>query len=395
VCSSSPPPAPDYKGAAESTAAGNLAAARQATIANRVNQITPWGSLTYANTPTFDQSGYDAAMKGWQAGNQQGTFVPGGQTTTGSGDNMQTVDTPGHWDGATSNGQGAPDRSKFMQDQWSATVQLSPEQKALLDQQNRTSLGLGALQDQATSRVAGMLGTPFNMGGLPNVRDNPDALDPSKLGAMGQAYDPNRDTNIATQAILSRLEPQFQRQEDSMRSRLANQGIMQGSEAYNNELGQFGQGRNDAYIQAALQGINLGMQQQGQTFGNMNQLRGIGANEQAQAYGQALTGANADQARRQQMIQEHAFLRSQPLNELSAIRSGAQVQAPQFQNVPQQQTTAGPNYSAATAAEGQYATDVYNAQQAQQGGLMSGLFGLGGQLIGGPFGAAIAKRIGG
>ena len=45
--SPSPAPAPDYKGAAESTASGNLEAAKQAQQANMVNQNTPYGSLQY------------------------------------------------------------------------------------------------------------------------------------------------------------------------------------------------------------------------------------------------------------------------------------------------------------------------------------------------------------
>jgi hypothetical protein len=43
---------PDYSGAANQTAANNLAAARAATAANRVNQVTPYGNLNYAVTGT-------------------------------------------------------------------------------------------------------------------------------------------------------------------------------------------------------------------------------------------------------------------------------------------------------------------------------------------------------
>jgi hypothetical protein len=46
------PPPPDYVGAAQATAQGNLDAARAATAANRVNQITPYGSLTYKQSGT-------------------------------------------------------------------------------------------------------------------------------------------------------------------------------------------------------------------------------------------------------------------------------------------------------------------------------------------------------
>ena len=45
---SSAPPAPDYTGAAQATAAGNLEAARATAAANRVNQYTPYGSLEYS-----------------------------------------------------------------------------------------------------------------------------------------------------------------------------------------------------------------------------------------------------------------------------------------------------------------------------------------------------------
>lgn len=48
--SNSAPATPDYTGAANQTAANNLAAARAATAANRVNQVTPYGSLNYAET---------------------------------------------------------------------------------------------------------------------------------------------------------------------------------------------------------------------------------------------------------------------------------------------------------------------------------------------------------
>jgi hypothetical protein len=47
-----PPPAPDYAAAARETAQGNIDAARVATAANRVNQITPYGNLTYKQTGT-------------------------------------------------------------------------------------------------------------------------------------------------------------------------------------------------------------------------------------------------------------------------------------------------------------------------------------------------------
>jgi hypothetical protein len=69
-----------------------------------------------------------------------------------------------------------------------------------------------------------------------------------------------------------------------------------------------------------------------------------------------------------------------PLNTLSALRTGAQVQNPTFQNVPQQATTSGADVLGATTAAGNYNLGTYNAQQAAQSGLNSGLMGLGGSL---------------
>jgi hypothetical protein len=43
---------PDYAGAAQQTAQGNLEAARAATAANRVNQRTPYGNLEYTQSGT-------------------------------------------------------------------------------------------------------------------------------------------------------------------------------------------------------------------------------------------------------------------------------------------------------------------------------------------------------
>ena len=43
----SAPAAPNYAAAAQETAQGNLDAARAATAANRVNQVTPYGNLNH------------------------------------------------------------------------------------------------------------------------------------------------------------------------------------------------------------------------------------------------------------------------------------------------------------------------------------------------------------
>jgi hypothetical protein len=112
----SAPPPPDYAGAARETAKGDIEAARLATAANRVNQITPYGELRYSTNP--------ADVDQW--GNQM----------------------------------------------WTATQTLSPVQQQLLDYQNKTSIGLGELTGTGLDYVRGMLQDPFTTKNLPSLGIN-------------------------------------------------------------------------------------------------------------------------------------------------------------------------------------------------------------------------------
>jgi len=213
---------------------------------------------------------------------------------------------------------------------WNADVTLSPDQQRLQDQQTNTSLQLGGLQGQASNRVGQSLSTPWD--------SNAYAKAPVNAGTTGQ------------DAMMARLQPQFDKDQAAMNNRLANQGIMPGSEAYNNEQDTFNRGKNDAYSQAALQGINL------------------------------------DTNAHQQGMQEQSFLRSQPLNELNSLRTGSQVQGPQFNQVPQ---TPGANYLGAAQLYGNDAMGNANASNASNSNMMSGLFGVASQM---PWGQWFSDR---
>ena len=261
---SSAPPTPDYVGAANATAAGNLDMARLQTEANRVNQITPYGSLTYSQDPNN-------------------------------------------------------------QDSWTQTETLSPQAQATLDKQMALSDKYADVANIGFDKTRSLLENPeLDMSGLPSRAIN-----------VGQT---------AQDAILSRLRPQLDSREEALRTRLANQGIALGSEAYGKEMTAAGQNRNDLEMQAALQGINL------------------------------------DQANRSAALQEQAYMQDRPLNLINALRTGGQVQSPQFQQFAQQALTQGPNVLGATQA--QYEGDLanYNAEQASSP--LNGLLGLGGTIMG-------------
>lgn len=330
---SSAPPPPDYAAAANATAAGNLEAAKYATEANRVNQYTPYGSSTYQKgTPgTFDQAGYDAAMAAYKAnpGTTGGTPATEGrwersQTTYGPNDTWENVWIPGTpaIPGTTA---AAPTREQFMKggnpDQWSQTVSLSPEQQALYDKDLAIKGGLSDVATQGLGYVKNALSTPFDQSKLV-----PEAINP---GETAQA------------ALLRRMQPQLDRDRERLRTQLLNQGLTQGSEAYDDAMERSDRQANDAYSQAALQGIGLGQQA------------------------------------RQQGIQEQSFFRNEPVNMLNAVRSGAQIQNPTFSAVPQQATTAGADLLGAATQGYNAQLGAVNAQNASSAGAMGGLFNLG------------------
>jgi hypothetical protein len=254
--SPSPPPAPDYTGAAQATASGNLQAAQQAQQANMVNQYTPYGSLIYS---------------------QAGTTA-----------------------------QGNP--------QYQSNIDLSPTGQTLLNQANNTQIGLGNLEGGALQNVANTMSKPFDDSSVQNVED--------------QSY----------AAQTARLDPQWAANTEQQQAALANQGLVPGGEAYDNAMRDFNNAKNDAYTQARQASI----------------------------------------ATAPQTYQLASAAYNQPLNELNALLTGAQVTNPTFGATPQQQTTAGPNYLGATQATGTYNQNLYNAQIAQQNAMSGGMFGLAG-----------------
>lgn len=252
------PPPPDYAGAAAATAAGNLETAQYATKANRADQYTPYGSLTWRDL-----------------GN----------------------------------------------DRWAQDIKLTPEGQALLDQQAKTSGQLASLQDKAFEGVSGQQAKGWNDSGLVQSPFNPG--------------------ETAQDAIMRRVQPQLDRARTSAETKLSNMGVQRGSEAWNNAMDDLSRQENDAYSQAALQGIQTGQQA------------------------------------RQQGIQEQQYFNTRDLNMLNALRTGAQVTNPQFGGYAQQAATPGPDLLGATSQGYNAALGGVNANNAASANTFSGLAALG------------------
>src|SRR5699024_5542956 len=326
------PSPPDYEKAARATAEGDLELAKYQTQANRINQYTPWGNVTYTNDRQFDQAAYDAAMAAYnrqieqqQQPQHQNPF--GFEMFFNLGKNQPKM----------------PDAADFYTggDNWEQHTELAPELQDQLEQEWAIQAGLRDPQNAALGRVQQMMEEGFDPSTLP---EGGTAFAPS--GEILPTYDPNLQTNNATELLMGRINPQLDRQREALRAQLANQGIAQGSPAYNQAMLEFGQQANDAHNQAALQGIGLGMQQQGLQFSQGLANRQLTAAEQAQQFGQS------EQAR-QRALTEAAYLRSLPMQELGMLMGGNQVQMPQFPGYAQQGQVAGPDLLGAAGAQHQ------------------------------------------
>lgn len=304
---SSAPEAPNYAAQAEATATGNLNAARAQTQANRMDQITPYGTIKYTQGGgQFNQAGYDAAKLKYA---QQQDMI------------AKTPALAQYW-GKTGELLTSPDRNSFMDspDQWSSEIQLSDTGKQLLDSQNRTQLGLADLQGLGMDRVRDAFSQPFDTSGLTDIN-----------GETGMA-----GWDKYTQLLQQRMNPDLDAQQAALDTKLANQGLTAGSEGWGTQQSQFGKQRTDANVAAQL----------------------AGAQVQNQFFNQALAGNKAT-------LDQRAYIRSLPLNELNALRTGSQVTNPTFNTPGQQGQTTGADLAGASNAQYKNQLDSVNASNAQ------------------------------
>lgn len=431
MCSPSAPTPPDPNQVSAAQTRSNIETANYNAGLNRVNQNTPWGSLTYTRTPGagggFDQAGYDAAMQQWDQSHPRSPIYAGGGENGGG-------EIVGYSDRDMT---GAPTRDQFMTtggpDQWTANITLSPEQQRLLDNDSRIRASFGNMAEVGLDRVRAALGPQFDTSHLTGYRDVPagggasgytgggryETGANSRFGIQSQLGDPSArfseysgDRQRVEDALYSRLNPQLQRDRNALVQRLANQGIVPGSEAYNTEIQLADQRANDARMQAILAGGQeqsrlFGMEQAAGQFANQAQAQDFGQryqnatlNNQAQQqqfaeglarqqqanaanqqnFAQQQAAAEAAQRQRQQQMQEEAFLRGLPLNELNALRTGAQITAPQFTSVPGTNVTpTDVSGNAYRSYQGQQQN--YGQQVGANNNLLNGLFSLGTALL--------------
>ena len=209
---------------------------------------------------------------------------------------------------------------------YTATQTLSPEQQDIYGKQT------GLYSDLLGSANAGL--SNYQQA-LENPQIDTSALPQVGINA-GEAYQ---------DAIMRRLQPTLDREQAQLENRLVNQGIQPGSEAWGNAMFDLNQRQNDKLTSAVIGGFNTG----------------LAANQNA--FNQALTNQNL------------------PLNTLNALRSGVQMQMPNYVNSAGMQSWQAPDLMGAAQNRFNAQMGNYNAGQASNANFMGGLMNLGG-LIG-------------
>lgn len=369
------PAVPDYSGLAKQDYQQGLNTSRFNAGLNRIDQYGPTGSVTYKNNQTFNQGGFDQALRDWQArtapqpGGGAPMLPPGndspGGVGSGSGGSASAggtgigganapgsggADGPGSADAYSAAGDGrmhnmamrqslpvtsgpvgmpngsgipgSPDPSQFTTDNWSQTTTLSPEQQKLYESTTGVSQGMSDLAGGQLGRVGQSLGAAL-----------PNSAAPVSNVNGGTGYEGSRDQVV--QALMARQMPGIMNQRHDLESGLLNSGIEKGTDAWNRA--QFGQGQkeNDMSMAALL----AGGQEQSRLAG-LDLSAGQFANSAAgQTFGQGLAA------------------RQVPLNELNGLRNGTNPQtAPQL---PAYYTTGG---GTAGGSQTEAAQNSFNAQ---------------------------------
>ena len=430
------PKAPDPWETAEAQGQANTEAARLTATLNRANQYTPFGSQTWSQGGTWDEAGYNAAMDAWRTAIGQPQFVanPNPMSQDELMDNLMFGGLQGLSRSDVINNYRnsqtmrpalrEPTREEFgyNPDLWSSTISLDPRLQSLLDSNIALQQGLVGAQQGALANVDQMFGqaAPSAASFQAKARRRLGGLVPSdsyaELGALAGdrlqqllntnfSYDSLGAMPVADQAtrqriedalyerITGRLDPMYAQRESDLTSRLAAQGITQGSTAYGDEFGILGRDRNDAYANAALESILMGGDEMARQFGMEMAARQQGMAEldslRSRAWSEAMGGSQLGLAGSQlglsalaleQQLAEGGYAmslqeRNQALNELMALMSGTQVQLPQF-------GSSASGAQVAPAQIGQYMQDVYNSQVGTYNSQQQGVAGLGGALLG-------------
>jgi hypothetical protein len=347
---------------------------------NNVNQVTPQGSLTYNPTGAYN----------WA------------DPVTGTNYSIPT---------------------------FTATQTLSPTQQAIQGQNEAAQMNLAGMANSQSGRVSQLLGHEMNFSGAPQAGDpnavtnvgqartsfdggGPLRTSIGQVGDITNSYAPegnySADRQRVEDSLMARMNPQLAMERKGVEQRLADQGIRYGSAAYASAMDDYNRQANDARFAAigqaggeqqrmnAMAAQEAAFRNQAQNQGYEQALGQAGFENQAlgqtftqnaaqasfenaglaQQLAQQQSGFNADQAARNAWMNEQYAQRNQPINEITSLMSGSQVQNPSFVNTPGAQIPTT-DIGGLVNQNFQNQMGVYGQQNQNWQSMMGGILGLG------------------
>lgn len=394
----SAPPAPDYTGAAQSQAQSSKETTNIANYANRPTINTPFGSQYWQTEATTDPAS--------------------GQTVTA----------------------------------WTQNTALTPESQRALDSQLQMQQGRSDIANSLMPSAQEAITTPIDYDSFQQMSQAPTASNFQSLGpaqAMQTSFQPTQSMpgqfkaeNLPAMPTFDRkfvgdmlnqsldyMRPDQERAQNSLETKLVNQGLSRGSEAYNNAYRQmmdqqsrdkynalqtaFTQGNqmfnnqlnanNQAFNQqnqSWLNNFNLGNtsfnqaqalaafgnQARQQDFANQQNVAQFNNTNALNQFNQQQSIANYNNNLRQQQIAEAQQRQLQPLNNINALMSGQQVAMPSMPSFNANQASQPVNYLGAAQMQGNYGLQAQSMNNASANSQMSGIS----SLLGNAAGAAMA-----
>ena len=297
---------PDPRTTAAAQTGSNVSTAIANAWLGNVNQVTPNGNLTFTSDPSQNFSWIDP--------------------TTGHAYSIPRI---------------------------TATQTLSPTQQQIQDLGDEAQINLAGLASDQSGFLKGYMAQPFSLNGAPGAGSATWLNTPGATMDFGDAGPITRDyadfageRNRVEEGLMQRLNPQLALERQRYETQLADQGIRYGSAAYTNAMDNYNRQANDARLGV----IGQAGQEQQRMHDMAAQRAGFQNAAQQQAYNQLSGRAqfyntaaaqrlnqnqsifNAANAQRQQWVNEQFGLRNQPINEITALLSGSQVQNPNFVN---------------------------------------------------------------
>ena len=288
----------------------------------KTDSYSPTESTTWSSSiDPQDQANYDAQMAryqenmtNWQTARDQHVANPRPALSSpgSSSDRFRSTWVPNSYNGGSwvsqaqqaqqANGL-APVNAPFnlampeapkapIASKWTSRTQLTPGQQKLFDLRENAQ---GTLLNQANNNLR----QPLDFSGLDK-----------QVGNLGLSNDFSGDRQRVEDALYSRstsrLDPQFEMGQRDLETKLYNQGVQPGTEAWNREVASLSRQKQDAYSGARTDAITGGGQEQSRLYGMDYQT----ANQNATLQNQA----------RQQGLNELFAMRQTPLQELNLLQ---------------------------------------------------------------------------